>query len=246
MLLSPSRNVRPVELEGVAPGRPAFLEQALEIVEALKEYDAWQLESLLDVNPQRAMELWDAYRQFSADRAGTPAIASYCGAAYQNLDVPGLRGDDLAFAEEHVRIFSALYGLLRPFDGILPHRLGMKREFTVGGKDLYSFWGDRLYREVFRDNGPIISLTSQDYMKLLSPCLQPENDVYTCRFLLPKPGGPRGTVSTVRTARGQMARFIVENRIDDPEDLKDFDRGNYRYVRSASTSRCFVFVRGEE
>lgn len=242
-ILSPARNIRPFSLAGIKPEQPLFQKETGRLVEALQRYNPWELEGLLDLNPERAFVLYDFYQHFDPASPGTPALLSYYGAAFWNLNAREFDLGDFSFAQEHLRIMSALYGLLRPADGILPYRLGIKREFRIDGQDLYEFWSDRLYRQLFQSGEPVVSLASADYTRLAVPRLLPGDTLITCRFLVQKPGGARGTVSTVRTARGQMARFLVKNRITEPEGLKEFDWEGYRFVEGHSDALNYVFIK---
>lgn len=241
-VLSPARNIRPVALEGVVPTKALFPVEVMRVVSTLREYSPWQLESLLDVNPERAFELYDGYQSFDTVAPGIPALLAFYGAAFRNMNVQDFTLDDFAFAQAHLRILSALYGLLRPADGILPYRLGIKREFTVDGQELYAFWGERLYRALFQSGEMVVNLTSQEYAKLFTPYMSPNDRMITCRFLVQKQGGARGTVATVRAARGRMARFIIKNRVTRPEGLKAFDWEGYRFIASQSDAFNYVFI----
>lgn len=243
VVLSPARNMRPTPFPGVVPQRPLFPTQTAQIVSALRAVGPMELESLLDTRPQRALELFDAYRAFSVDAPGTPALSTYDGAAFRNLGVCDFSEKDFTFAQQHLRILSALYGLLRPSDGILPHRLGLASPLRVGGADLLSLWGDRVYRALFSEGQLVLNLTSQEYARLYTPYVKPGEQIITCRFLLQYPDGARGTVSTVRAARGQVARFIVKNRITRPEDLKDFAWQGYRFLPGRSDPLTYVFIK---
>ncbi|MFV0401598.1 MAG: YaaA family protein [Oscillospiraceae bacterium] len=242
VLLSPARNIRPQAIPGVRPERPLFLAQAAELAKELRQRDSWQLESLLDLSPERALEMYAAYQMFSPEQPGTPALTSYYGAAYRCMNPIDFSKKELAFAQDTLRMLSALYGVLRPFDGILPHRLGLGKEFRIDGMDLYSYWGDRISREIFRTGEQVINLASMDYAKLLNP----RREMFTCRFVLRKPDGLRGTVSTVRAARGMMARYIVKNRIKNPEELREFDLDGYRFAPAHSDSLTYTFVKEPE
>ena len=241
-ILAPARNVRPAAC-GAAPSGLLFPAQVARLVDLLREYSPWQLESLLDVPPERAFALYDAWRAFDVNATGTPALLAFYGAAYRNMAPQDFTKADLSFAQAHLRILSALYGMLRPLDGVLDHRLGLKKDFSPGGRDLYAFWGNTLYRELYATGEWVINLASAEYAKLITPHMRPGDAMLTCRFLLDKPGGPKGTVSTVRAARGLMARFIVKNRIDRPEDLKEFDADGYRFAPGHSNGHSYAFVK---
>lgn len=245
-MLSPARNTRQPEGQTPPTTRPLFIKETARLVQALRTYSPWQLESLLDVPPQRAIDLYDAYQAFDPKAPGTPALLTYLGAAYRNMAPGDFDEADLAFAQDHLRVFSALYGMLRPLDGILPHRLGLKKEFNPGGRDLYAFWGGKLHKALYQTGQLVANLASMEYARLVTPHMRAGDKMLTCRFLVDKPGGPRATVSTVRAARGLMARFIVLNRIDDPEGLKDFDTDGYRFAPVLSRPEELVFVKNSQ
>lgn len=241
-IMSPARNIRIFTPAGVKPDRPLFLSEAGRLADVLKGFSPWELESLLDIDSRRALEICIRYQRFDVSEPGTPALSAYNGAAFRNLNVEDFSLEDFYFAQEHLRILSALYGLLRPADGILQYRLGMGCELRIDGKDLYEFWGDRLYKELFKGGEPVINLTSAEYARLITPHLTPGDVMVTCRFLVQKPGGARGTVSTVRAARGQMARYIIKNRVTEPEGLKAFHWAGYRFIESSSDDLSYIFI----
>lgn len=241
-ILSPARNVRAVTCDA-APSGLLFPAQVAQLARFLRAYSPWQLESLLDVQPERALALYSAWQSFDVKAGGAPALLAFNGAAYRNMAPQDFTPAELSFAQGYLRILSALYGMLRPLDGVLDHRLGLKKEFSPGGRDLYAFWGDALYKELYAPGELVVNLASTEYARLITPHMRPGDAMLTCRFLLDKPGGPKGTVSTVRAARGLMTRFIVKNGIGQPEELKNFDADGYRFAQSLSNSHTYVFVK---
>ena len=212
-------------------------------MDVLRGYDPCELERLLDVNPEKALEVFVRYQQFDLATPGTPSLLAYYGAAFRNLDVQNFSSEDFSFALKHLRILSALYGLLCPADGILPYRLGMQCDFIIHGQDLYTFWGDGIYKELFQNGEPVVNLASIEYAKLITPYLTSKDILITCRFLIQKPGGgTRATVSTVRAARGQMVRYLIKNRVTGPEGLKDFDWAGYRFIENRSDDFNYIFI----
>lgn len=208
-VLSPARNVRLDSPEGVKPTKPLFPEKTAQIVAELQTRSPWQLESLLDVPPERAFELYDAYANFDSAPAGC-ALTSYYGAAFRNMVPEAFSRAELDFAQNSLLVLSALYGAARPLDAIRPHRLGLKRDFLVDGQPLYKFWGRDVYDAAFKRGDIVVNLASHDYTKLFSPYLAPRDRHIVCRFLLQRLGQkPRGTVSTVRAARGLIDRKSV-------------------------------------
>lgn len=239
-ILSPARNLRPAEGPTT---RALFLREAETLAGYVRRYSPWQLESLLDLRPERAFQLYDAYQTFDTARPGWPALLAYNGAAFRNMAPEAFDAGEMAYAQGHLRVLSALYGMLRPTDGVLQHRLGLGRQFTPGGRDLYAFWGDKIYRALFAAGDIVVNLASVDYAKLVIPHMQAGDRMLTCRFLVDKPGGARGTVSTVRAARGLMARYMVEHQLEDAEDLRGFTADGYRYISQRSTAAEYVFIK---
>ncbi|MDR2933450.1 MAG: YaaA family protein [Oscillospiraceae bacterium] len=241
-IMSPARNSRPVTRRGVAPHKPLFIKEATRLAEILRGYSSWELESLLALNPERALDMSACYSLFDPEAPGSPALYSYYGAAYRNMNPDDFTAADFNFAQERLCILSALYGFLRPADGILPHRLGMGREFKIDGQDLYAFWGDKIHRALYADAGRVLNLASTEYAKLVTPHMRSGEEMVSCRFLIQKPDGARGTVSTVRAARGQMARYIIKNRVTRVEDIKAFDWSGYQFIPGRSDVLNYVFI----
>lgn len=221
---------------------PLFLQKTKRIVETMKGLSLFELESLLDISPERAFDIYNYYHHFDSMPA-YPAITSYYGAAFRNIAPDDFSKKEFDFAENHIRILSALYGMLRTSDGIKPYRLGISKNFSVDEKNIYDYWDRDIYNALFQSGEPVVNLTSMDYSKFYLPYLKENDRVITCKFMVKKQGAPpRGTVSTVRTARGQMARFIIKNHIVNPEDIKHFNWSGYRYSEENSTVKLYTFI----
>ena len=176
----------------------------------------------------------------------TPAILSYEGIAYQYMAPAVFEEGQLAYVQEHLRILSAFYGVLKPMDGVTPYRLEMQAKAAISGhKDLYDLWGDRLYKEVRDDSGVIINLASKEYSKCIEKYLG-EGDTYiTCDFVEEVKGKLVTKGTYAKMARGEMVRFMAEHAIKDPEDLKKFDCLGYKF-REEQTSKygkVYIFQR---
>ena len=156
--------------------------------------------------------------------------------------------EQLDFAQKHLRVLSGLYGLLRPLDLIQPYRLEMGLALAnKGGDNLYRFWGEAITRELDKALGKsgtrvLVNLASNEYFRAVQPALL-EADVITPVFKDLK--GDRYKVISffAKRARGQMARFIIDNRLNDPDGMKQFRAGGYRYNRAKSTGGQLVFTR---
>ena len=243
-ILSPAKNMKPASSAGVAVTRPLFGDRADYLAEQLKACEPWQLESLMKISPSLALRACLDYQGFEAGGAGTPALATYQGLAFRYLGAEELEPADYAFGGDHLRILSALYGLLRPADGIQPYRLEMQCRIKIEGRDLYAFWGDRLYRELFRAGEPVVNLASAEYARTVTPYLRPADRLITCRFLTMRRGRLIMPATGAKMARGRMARWILQRRLDTPEELKAFDWEGYAYCGELSDDTTYTYIQG--
>jgi cytoplasmic iron level regulating protein YaaA (DUF328/UPF0246 family) len=179
-----------------------------------------------------------------------PAIYAFDGDVYDGFDVKSLNAKALDFAQDHVRILSGLYGALRPLDLMQAYRLEMGTSFkNARGKDLYAFWGSRvtdsLKKALTKDKKPVLlNLASEEYFKVLQP------KELGCPVIAPvfqdaKDGKYKIISFYAKRARGLMARYVVENRMSDPADLKGFNLDGYRYYAADSKVDKPVFRRAE-
>lgn len=241
-MLSPAMNMQPVDRPDIVATGPLFADQAAAWAAMLSAYSPHQLESLLKCNAQIACRAYLQYQDFPhADK--TPALLAFHGLAYQNLGADNFSPEDLAFAQDHLRLLSALYGLLRPLDAIAPYRLDFMGRFRPGGQTLYQHWGNRVCRALYGEGDTVVSLASGEYERLVRPHLQPGQRFLGCRFLVLREGRYRNLATEAKMARGTMARFIVKERVDRPEGLRDFDGGGYAFSLPQSGENELVFLK---
>jgi cytoplasmic iron level regulating protein YaaA (DUF328/UPF0246 family) len=168
------------------------------------------------------------------------------GDAYLGLDADTLDKETLIYAQEHLRILSGLYGWLKPLDAIEPYRLEMGTNLKVGNrKDLYAFWGDKLAPQLQKEFGdaPVVNLASNEYAKSIDH-KKLKNEFVDVVFQDRNKGGAYRVMSFyAKKARGMMARFILENRIEDPQQLVHFEVDGYMFSANDSTPRKLVFLR---
>lgn len=193
-------------------------------------------DSIASVNIQRLQNM-DLYSRL------TPAVLAYEGIQYQYM-APGVFTEQaFAYVQEHLRILSGFYGILKPFDGVTPYRLEMQAKLRVGEcKDLYAYWGDSLARALFAETDCIINLASKEYSVCVSKYLPETVRFITCVFGEEKDGKVIEKGTMCKMARGEMVRFMAENQMEDPEQIKAFDRLNYRFDANRSDDKMFVFI----
>jgi cytoplasmic iron level regulating protein YaaA (DUF328/UPF0246 family) len=180
--------------------------------------------------------------------AEKPAALAFAGDTYQGLEAGSLDADEMAFAQEHLRILSGLYGVLRPLDAIQPYRLEMGSRLKTGrGSSLYDYWGDRIAQALNAQaealgTDVLINCASQEYFGAVDlNALKPR--VITPVFLEEKNGEAKIVSFYAKKARGAMARFIIQHRLTSPEGLRDFDSGGYAYRPDLSDGDRWVFLR---
>jgi cytoplasmic iron level regulating protein YaaA (DUF328/UPF0246 family) len=152
--------------------------------------------------------------------------------------------DQFEYIENHLRILSGFYGVLRPFDGVIPYRLEMQsRLINWEYKTLYEFWGEKIAKNIFSESKYVLNLASQEYSQCISRYLSGNIKFINCTFgeLNGEKVVQKGTL--VKMARGEMVRFMAENNIENVDDIKGFDRLKYRYREEFSTEDDFVFIR---
>jgi cytoplasmic iron level regulating protein YaaA (DUF328/UPF0246 family) len=231
--------------------QPLLLERSAELVEdarALSPEDIRSLmgvsEKLADLNHRRFMN-WGT--PFTLDNAKQSLLA-FKGDVYTGLEAETLSAHQLNFAQKHLCILSGLYGLLRPLDLMQPYRLEMGLKFTNrGGGNLYEFWGDSITRalnqQLKKSGSPVlVNLASNEYFKSVQAG-ELDAEVITPVFKDLKNGKYRVISFFAKKARGQMARFIIDKELNEPDGLKKFRVDGYRYSRGESTAREMVFTR---
>lgn len=244
IILSPAKKMN-VDSDKLAPlGMPVFLNDTEEILKWLqtKNYDElkalWKCnEKIAEQNVERLahMELYDAL---------TPAILSYEGIAYQYMAPAVFEEKHLQYVQKHLRILSAFYGVLKPMDGVTPYRLEMQAKANIAHtKNLYEYWGDRIYTEVRDESGIIINLASKEYSKCVEKYLA-EKDKYITVTFCEKSGEKLVTKGTyAKMARGEMVRYMAEHQIEDLEEIKKFHGLGYVYREDLSGETEYVFER---
>jgi len=231
--------------------QPAHLTQSRKLIRRLRELSAGDLSGLMHISNSLAELNQQRFKQwktpFKPDNA-RQALFAFKGDVYIGLDAYSMHAAELEFAQDHLRILSGLYGLLRPLDLMQPYRLEMgTRLDTDQGSNLYQFWDDRLTRTLNRElkqsrSKTLINLASGEYFKAIKP-KQLKADIITPAFREYRDGEYKFIQFFAKKARGLMARYLIDQRIDRPEGLRDFDYEGYGYNPELSSEREWVFTR---
>ncbi|MBT3059456.1 MAG: peroxide stress protein YaaA [gamma proteobacterium symbiont of Ctena orbiculata] len=232
--------------------KPAFLKQSRQLVNILRDYSAMDLAELMKLSMKLSELNFDRYHSwktpFTLNNAKQAALAMK-GDVYSGLDAETLSKKGFEFAQQHLRILSGLYGVLRPLDLMQPYRLEMGTKLpNERGGDLYAFWGEQITRAINRDlkaqgDDVLINLASGEYFKSIKPRLI-EGRIITPQFKERKNGGYRMIGVFAKRARGLMSRFIIDNRLRHPEEIQQFNSDGYRYSKRLSGEDQWVFTRG--
>ncbi len=231
--------------------QPDLLSHSQELVNEIQSLAPNQLQTLMKLSDQLAELNFQRFQSFSvpftSDNA-RPASLAFRGDTYVGLDADTLSSDDLLYANDHLRILSGLYGLLRPNDLVQAYRLEMGTKLaTVRGKNLYEFWGEIITHACnqvvaeHRDK-TIVSLASNEYIKAVRP-KHLTGPFLSCEFYQVKDNQLKNIGLFSKRARGMMARFMIQNRVDTPDQLSNFNDGGYEFQRALSNDEKFVFTR---
>jgi len=230
---------------------PVHLHKAAELIEIMRQKDSFEIADLMklsmklaDLNMQRYQ---DWHIPFTPENA-KQALFAFCGDVYQGLDAASLKPTDIDYAQDHLRILSGLYGLLRPLDLMQAYRLEMgTRLSTDHGNNLYQFWGNTITNSINSDlaaqgDDILINLASNEYFSAINSN-NIQGRIITPVFKELRQGTYRIISFNAKKARGFMARYIIENSISRPEDIKSFDLADYQFNAELSSNNTYTFTR---
>ena len=231
---------------------PQFLSQSSKLIKTLKEKEPKDIASLMGLSDKLATLNFDRYHSWKAAKSvssdAKPSMLVFKGDVYQGLNAEDFSNKDLKFAQKHLRILSGLYGILRPMDIMKPYRLEMGTKLeTSKGKNLYEFWGNLVQNNVIDDlslqkSDLLINLASKEYFSVLGKMPEFIN-VVSPVFKDYKSGKYKIISFYAKKARGLMARWIIQNKVTDFEELVNFNIDGYRYSKAESTISEPVFLR---
>ena len=226
---------------------PVFLTNTEELCRKLQSMSYEELKKLWKCNDQIAELNVRRLLDMDLRRGLTPAVLAYEGIQYQYMAPGVFTEQEYSYVQDHLRILSGFYGILRPFDGVTPYRLEMQAKLKIGEyKDLYAYWGNRLAETLFGETNCIINLASKEYSICVSKYLPDSVLFITCVFGEEKNGKIIEKGTMCKMARGEMVRFMAQNQINTPEQIWMFDRLNYRFDETRSDENTYIFLRSEE
>lgn len=223
---------------------PQFLPETAGLMALLQSMPPEEQQALWKCNASIARLNTERLVDMDLRRNLTPAILSYEGIQYRYMAPGVLEQVQLDFLQEHLRILSGFYGLLRPFDGVTPYRLEMQAGLAAEGHgDLYSFWGNKLAHQLTAETAFILNLASKEYSKAVASHLPKTVHFLTCTFGALQNGKVTEKGTLCKMARGQMVRWLAEHQVTQAEDMKHFCDLGYAYEPARSTADNFVFLK---
>lgn len=245
IIISPAKKMR-VDIDSLQPvGLPQFLSEAKLLMQTMQSMSNEELKTLWKCNDAIAQLNIERLRNMDLSGELTPAILSYEGIQYQYMAPGVFEYGHFDFIQEHLRILSGFYGLLRPFDGVVPYRLEMQAKLMVSNhRDLYDYWGDKLAKQLISETDFILNLASKEYSKAIISYLTDDVRFLTCTFgeLKGDKIVEKGTLC--KMARGQMVRWLAENNVTDREGIKSFCDLGYVFDKKLSSENNYVFLKG--
>lgn len=229
----------------VKPSVPRFATEAAALARSAARLPQKRLRELMHISPALAKLNHERFVGFD-EAPARPALHAFAGDVYQGLDAATLDAAAVTFAQDHLRILSGLYGLLRPLDAIRPYRLEMGVRWAPRHRKLTDWWGDRVANALQDDlavegSGVVLNLASQEYWAAVEGRLRPSVRVIAIDF---REGADRRFVSFhAKRARGMVARWLVEHHVTEPEAMQAFDSDGYRFDPAGSTSDHWTFTR---
>ena len=230
--------------------QPAFLNEATELCKIAQTKTAGDLKKMMGISDKLAELNVQRFKDFSTPfdlSNAKQAIFAFNGDTYKGLDAGSLSNADLDYAQDHFRILSGMYGVLRPLDLMQAYRLEMGIKISnPAGEDLYDFWSDKIAKNLDGENqSAIVNCASNEYFKSIDTSVL-KTPVIETVFKEVKDGKAKIVSFSAKRARGMMARFIIQNKIENAIDLKDFDSTGYKYQPSESNDNTFVFHRNSK
>ena len=232
---------------------PEHAKDADLLVQELRKLSASEFSKMMKTSEKLTKLNIDRFASWQSHKKGSntkQALLAFRGDIYSGMDVEKYKPKDFEFAQQHVRILSGLYGILRPLDLIQPYRLEMAAKLaTTRGKDMYQFWGQKInasVKELLKreKSGMLVNLCSAEYFKAVKPDLLHANMI-TPSFKEFRDGSYRFVTIYAKKARGLMCNYIIRNRLKSVDDLKSFNVEGYRFNKNISSDDAWVFTRGE-
>ncbi len=244
IIISPAKTMRD-QGDGFHCGQfPVLLEKTERLLEVLRTFSIEELMMLMKCNRRLAELNFQRFQQMDLKRSCTPALFSYDGLQYKSMAPNVFTNEEYAYIQRHLIILSGFYGLLRPDDAVRFYRLEMQTPLAVDGcEDLYEFWKETIYQQLFSSRETVINLASKEYSKVIEPYLKKNDRMIECIFGILVEGQVKVKGTLAKMARGSMVRWMAENQIEKEEDIKAFHEQGFEYEPAFSNDRQWIFLK---
>ena len=244
IIIAPAKKMA-VDTDTLAPaGMPVFLERAERLMEWVRALPYDEQKRLWACSDAIARQNAERFAHMDLRSRLTPALLAYEGIQYTYMAPAVFEDGQIAYVQDHLRILSGFYGVLKPLDGVVPYRLEMQAKAAVDGHaNLYAYWGDALYREVMDESRVLVNLASKEYSKAVERYLQPGDTYVTCVFGELEGGKVVQKGVYAKMARGEMVRYLASVQAESPDQLRGFTWSGYVFDESRSDEATYTFVR---
>ena len=247
VVVSPAKKLNMHPINNLKETEPFFSKNANELISVVKKLSSDNLKELMGISSQLAELNKQRFMDFGKQDKKAAAFA-FAGDTYKGLEIEKLNQNDVEWAQEHLRILSGLYGLLRPLDSIEPYRLEMGSKLRGShGNSLYEYWGDKISNKLNEHaekigTDTLVNCASNEYFNVVKPNILSLR-VITPIFMERKNGQEKIISFYAKNARGAMARFIIQNRLIDIKEIKNFNLDGYIFDPHKSDENKYIFIR---
>lgn len=242
IIISPAKKMIDTSDSFVPSTKPCFLHDAKTIFNTIKKLNREELKTVLKCNDQLVDLNYDRYATNKLEKANMMALVTYQGLQYQEMAPHVFSDDAWQYVNEHLVILSGLYGYLKPTDAVVPYRLEMQAKIKIKNHhNLYDFWGDKIAKELLRDNDVIINLASKEYSDVIEPYCKDRMITIVFGELINDKIKIKGTLA--KMARGAMVRYMAEHNITQVDDMKHFNLYGFAYSKQHSSKNEIVFIK---
>lgn len=244
IIITPAKKVRKEVDYFAVEGQPVFLQETQTILTALRKLDVNQLQKVIKCSLSIARNMYNSYHHIDLYTHQVPALFAYQGIQFDHLAADVFSDEEYHYIKEHIVILSGFYGILRPFDGIVPYRLELNDSLKIGlYKNLYQFWGKKIYDQLIIDDHCLLDLGAKQYSRMIQKYLDDDIQYVRCRFKEQIEGKLVERGVYVKIARGEMIRYLISHQITDFEGVKSFSLLGYHFAADLSSKHEYVFVR---
>lgn len=244
IIISPAKKMNICNDDILSESIPCFMDKTTVLYNTLKNYSYDNLKNLLSCNDAITDLNYNRYKNMDLYKNLTPAILSYEGIQYKYMSPNSFSNSEFEYISKHLKILSGFYGILKPFDGVVPYRLEMQAKLQIDNyKNLYYFWDNKLYKELTKDSKIILNLASKEYSKAIEKYLTKDDTFITCIFGRLVNSKIKVKATEAKMARGLMVRYLAENNIKDIEEIKSFSELGFSYSEDYSTNNELIFLK---